>query len=450
MGMSDLRDWLRSNNLEQYADAFEANDIDLDVLAELTDRDLEQLGLSLGNRRRLLKAIAGRGAELSPSKPAPAEGPGLGDAERRQVTVLFADMVGSTAVSGKVDPELLGALIRRYQDAVAGAIGRYGGFVAKFMGDGVLAYFGFPRAFEDAAERAVRAALGILAEVGDIELPDKTRVQARIGIATGLVVVGEIIGTGIAQERTIVGETPNLAARLQALAGPDTILVSETTQNLLGGLFELEHTGEHELKGFARPVPAWRVIGEATVESRFAAIRTGENLPLIGRAHEMGLMLERWQLARQGEGQIVTVIGEAGIGKSRSIEALQEALAGEPHARINLQCSPHHSDSALYPVIQYLSRAAGFAAADSARGADRETRRAVCAADRFGPSRDSAAGRAVVDPVGDGATFVADAGSTQGVDTGPYRRRVPSHGREPSSAHRCWKTRTGSTPACSK
>ncbi len=365
MGMSDLRDWLRSNNLEQYADAFEANDIDLDVLTELTDRDLEALGLSLGNRRRLLKAIAGRGAEPSPLKPAPADGPGLGDAERRQVTVLFADMVGSTAVSGKVDPELLGALIRRYQDAVAGAIGRYGGFVAKFMGDGVLAYFGFPRAFEDAAERAVRAALGILVEVGGIELPDKTRVQARIGIATGLVVVGEIIGTGIAQERTIVGETPNLAARLQALAGPDTILVSETTQNLLGGLFELEHTGQHELKGFARPVPAWRVIGEATVESRFAAIRTGENLPLIGRAHEMGLMLERWHLARQGEGQIVTVIGEAGIGKSRSIEAMQEALAAEPHARINLQCSPYHSDSALYPVIQYLNRAAGFAAADS-------------------------------------------------------------------------------------
>ena len=322
MGMSDLRDWLRGNNLEQYADAFEANDIDLDMLAELTDRDLEALGLSLGNRRRLLKAIAGRGAELGPSKPAPAEGPRPGDAERRQVTVLFADMVGSTAVSGKVDPELLGALIRRYQDAAAGAIGRYGGFVAKFMGDGVLAYFGFPRAFEDAAERAVRAAIGILAEVGDIELPDKTRVQARIGIATGLVVVGEIIGTGIAQERTIVGETPNLAARLQALAGPDTILVSEATQNLLGGLFELEHTGQHELKGFARPVPAWRVVGEATVESRFAAIRTGGNLPLIGRAHEMGLMLERWQLARQGEGQIVTVIGEAGIGKSRSIEAL--------------------------------------------------------------------------------------------------------------------------------
>jgi predicted ATPase/class 3 adenylate cyclase len=362
--MSDLRDWLRRHKFEQYANEFEASDIDMDILPELSEADLEKLGVSLGNRRRLLKAIAG-GAEVAQSTPSNPDGSGSGDAERRQVSVLFADMVGSTGLSVKVDPELLGGLIRRYQDAAAGAIGRYGGFVAKFMGDGVLAYFGFPRAFEDAAERAVRAAIGILAEVGAIELPDNTRVQARIGIATGLVVVGEIIGTGTAQERTIVGETPNLAARLQALAEPDTILVSEATQNLLGGLFELERTGEHELKGFARPVPAWRVRCEASVESRFAAIRTGRNLPLIGRAHEMGLMLERWHLARQGEGQIVTVTGEAGIGKSRMIEALQDALADEQHARVHLQCSPYHSDNALYPVIQYLSRAAGFAATDT-------------------------------------------------------------------------------------
>ena len=286
------------------------------------------------------------------------------EAERRQVTVLFCDLVGSTALSGTIDPEPLGTLIRRYQDAAAGAIGRFGGFVAKFMGDGVLAYFGFPRAFEDAAERAVRAAIGILAEVGGIARPDGTRLQARIGIATGLVVVGEIVGTGSAQERTIVGETPNLAARLQSLAAPDTILISEATQHLLGGMFDLEPIGEHELKGFARPVPVWRVRGEASVESRFAAIRTGGNLPFIGRAHEMGLLLDRWRLTCQGEGQIVTVIGEAGIGKSRSIEALQEALVAEPHARIHLQCSPYHSDSALYPVIQHLGRAARFAAAD--------------------------------------------------------------------------------------
>jgi class 3 adenylate cyclase/tetratricopeptide (TPR) repeat protein len=363
--MTDLRDWLRKNKLEQYADAFEANDIDLDILPDLSEHDLEQLGLSLGNRRRLLKAIVDRGAEVAPSKPIDPDGSSSGDAMRRQVTVLFADMVGSTALSGQVDPEILGSLIRRYQDATAGAIGRYGGFVAKFMGDGVLAYFGFPLAFEDAAERAVRAAIAILAEVGGIDLPGNARAQARVGIATGLVVVGEIIGSGTAQEHTIVGETPNLAARLQALAGPDTILVSEATRNLLGGLFELERTGQHELKGFARPVPAWRVRGEASIESRFAAIRTGGDLPLIGRAHEMGLMLARWRLARQGEGQIVTLIGEAGIGKSRSIEALQEELTSDPHARIHLQCSPYHSDSALYPVIQYLSRAAGFAATDT-------------------------------------------------------------------------------------
>jgi class 3 adenylate cyclase/tetratricopeptide (TPR) repeat protein len=383
--MSDLRDWLRGHNLEQYADAFEANDIDLDILPDLDDHDLEQLGLSLGNRRRLLKAVAARNTEAtsissvekvsSLDKSASAaslpsaenshapEKPGPGDAERRQVTVVFADMVGSTALSAKLDPELLGGLIRRYQDAVAGAIGRYGGFVAKFMGDGVLAYFGFPRAFEDAAERAVRAAIGIVSEVGAIEMPDGTRVQVRIGIATGLVVVGEIIGTGMAQERTIVGETPNLAARLQALAGADCILVSESTQKLLGGLFELIQFGEHELKGLSRPVSAWQVCREASVESRFAAIRAG-GMPLIGRAHEMGLMRERWHLARQGEGQILTVTGEAGIGKSRVIEALQQELAAEAHARINLQCSPYHSDSALYPVIQYLNRAAGLAPAD--------------------------------------------------------------------------------------
>ena len=360
--MSELRDWLSRHGFEQYAEIFEANDIDLDILPELSERDLEQLGVSMGNRRRLHKALAERDTE--PAGPSAVNAPG--EAERRQVTVLFCDMVGSTALSGTVDPELLGALIRRYQDAVAGAIGRFGGFVAKFMGDGVLAYFGFPRAFEDAAERAVSAAINVLAEVAGIELPDGTRVQARVGIATGLVVVGEIVGSGAAQERTIVGETPNLAARLQALAAPDTILVSDATQNLLGGLFELESLGEHELKGFARPVPVWRVVGEAVVESRFAASRAGRDLPMVGRAHEMGLMLDRWHLARGGEGQIVTVIGEAGIGKSRAIEALRAALAGEPHARIHLQGSPYYSDSALFPVIKHLSRAARFAASDSA------------------------------------------------------------------------------------
>jgi predicted ATPase/class 3 adenylate cyclase len=368
--MSDLRGWLRAQNLEQLAETFEANDIDVDILSELTDGDLEKLGVSIGNRRRLLKAIAEGAAKSSESRAASTEAPAASapsqaGAERRQVTVLFCDMVGSTALSEAVDPELLGALIRRYQDAAAGAIGRYGGFVAKFMGDGVLAYFGFPHAFEDAAERAVRAGIGILAEVGKIARPDGAALQARVGIATGLVVVGEIIGAGSAQERTIVGETPNLAARLQALAAPDTILVSEATQNLLGGLFELEFAGAHELKGFARPMPVWRVVKEGTIESRFAAIRAGAATPLIGRAHEMGLLLDRWRLARQREGQVVTLIGEAGIGKSRLIEALQGAVAAEPHGLLYWQCSPYHNDNALYPVIHHISRNAGFVSGDS-------------------------------------------------------------------------------------
>lgn len=306
----------------------------------------------------------------------------------------------------------MGALIRRYQDAAAGAIGRFGGFVAKFMGDGVLAYFGFPCAFEDAAERAVRAAIGILVEVGGIARPDGTRLQARIGIATGLVVVGEIVGTGSAQERTIVGETPNLAARLQSLARPDSFLISEATQHLLGGMFDLEPIGEQELKGFARPVLVSRVRGEASVASRFAAIRTGVNLPFIGRAHEMGLLLDRWRLTWQGEGQIVTVIGEAGIGKSRLIEALHEALVAEPHAHIHLQCSPYHSDSALYPVIQHLGRAARFAAADSP-GVRIETQYLVRRAGGLGPGRASVAGGTADDPTVNHAA-VSDASATQG------------------------------------
>jgi class 3 adenylate cyclase len=364
--MHQIADWLEKLGMSEYAKRFAENGIDISSLPYLTDQDLKDIGVLLGHRRRILAAVTelGDAAPTNLGREVRAEQTAE-SAERRQVTVLFCDLVGSTALAGTIDPELLSVVIRHYQDVCAGAIGRFGGFVAKFMGDGILAYFGFPRAFEDAAERAIRAALAIGVEVGRIESPEGICLQTRIGVATGLVVVGEIVGIGSAQERTIVGETPNLAARLQALAEPDTVLVSETTRNLLGGLFELETTGKHELKGFARPVPAWRVRGEAAIESRFAAIRAGRRLPLIGRAYEMGLTLDRWRLARLGEGHIVTVIGEAGIGKSRLVEALQEALSGERFSRIHLQCSPYHSDSALHPVIQHLNRAARFDAADS-------------------------------------------------------------------------------------
>jgi class 3 adenylate cyclase/tetratricopeptide (TPR) repeat protein len=361
--MTEMRDWLRDNKLEQIAELFEANEIDFDVLPDLSEADLEKLGLSVGSRKRLLRALAERDVEAAKST-SPGSGAAI-DAERRQVTVLFCDMVGSTALSGALDPELLGDVLRRYQNAAAGAVARFGGFVAKFMGDGILAYFGFPHAFEDAAERAVRAALNILVEVGRLVRPDGSPIQVRVGVATGLVVVGEMIGTGPAQERTIVGETPNLAARLQGLAAPDSILISDASRRLLGELFKLEPMGEHELKGIARPAPVWRVLGEEAVESRYGATRARGKLPLIGRGEEMRVILDRWRLARAGEGQIVTVLGEAGIGKSRSVEALQESLGGEPHTRIYLQCSPYHSDSALHPVIQHLGRAARFVAGDS-------------------------------------------------------------------------------------
>jgi len=363
--MQEIGDWLEKLGAPEYAQRFAENDVDWSVLPYLTDQDLKELGVSLGHRRKMLASIAEL-AEKPPGRPDNRpERKTEESAERRQITVLFCDLVGSTALSSTVDPEVLSVLIRRYQDACAGVISRFGGFVAKFMGDGVLAYFGFPRAFEDAAERAVRAALAIGAQIGRIECPSDVVLQTRIGIATGLVVVGEIVGTGTAQERTIVGETPNLAARLQALAEPDTILVSESTRNLLGALFDLEKTGEHELKGFGRPVPAWCVRGEATDESRFTAIRAGGRFPLVGRANEMGLLLDRWRLARSGEGQIVMLIGEPGIGKSHLVSAFQSALAGEPHMRIQLQCSPYYSASALFPVIKHLSRAAHFAAENS-------------------------------------------------------------------------------------
>ena len=288
------------------------------------------------------------------------------EAERRQVTVLFSDIVGSTALATALDPEDMSDLIKRYQDACAGAIARFDGYIAKFLGDGVLAYFGYPQAHEDSTESSVHAALAIIDAIGRIARPDGHRLETRIGIATGLVVVGDIIGTGAAREESIVGETPNLAARLQTLADPNTVVVADATYRLLGRTFEYESRGEHLLKGFAKPVPAWRVLREAPLASRFEAARATILAPFVGRAQEMGLLLERWRLAQHGEGQTVLLTGEPGMGKSRLVEALFDRIGSEPHQRIVVQCSPYHTNTAFYPVLRQIEQAARFVLEDKA------------------------------------------------------------------------------------
>jgi class 3 adenylate cyclase len=284
-------------------------------------------------------------------------------AERRQVTVMFSDLVGSTALSARMDPEDLREVISAYQKCVAETVRRCGGFVAKYMGDGVLIYFGYPQAHEDDAERAVRAGLALIEAVA--KLPNAERLQVRIGAATGLVVVGDLIGSGAAQEQAIVGETPNLAARLQAVAMPSTIAIDTTTHRLLGGLFEYRDLGGIEAKGFANRVQAYDVVRPSMVESRFEALRTATT-PLVGRDEEVDLLLRRWEKAKRGDGCVVLISGEPGIGKSRIAQTIVERLSGEPHTRLGYFCSPHHQDSAHYPSIAQLERAASFLREDTA------------------------------------------------------------------------------------
>src|ERR1700726_4211701 len=321
----DIAAWLQGLGLERYVPAFRDNDVDAEVLPELTAEDLISIGVtSVGHRRKLLAAIAAVGAANVAQPPtlpiAPADGsplpfppfPGLdpgitgetrvgAEAERRQLTVMFCDLVGSTALSARLDPEDLREVIAAYHRAVAEVVGRFDGFVAKYMGDGVLVFFGYPRAHEDDAERAVRAGLGVIDSVGRLDV-QSIELRARVGIATGLVVVGDLIGEGSALEQSVVGETPNLAARLQALAEPGVVVIAAGTRRLVGDLFEYRGLGAVEVKGIAAPVPAWQGLRPRVVASRVEALRGSVLTPLVGRDEEIDLLARRWACAKAGDG----------------------------------------------------------------------------------------------------------------------------------------------------
>jgi predicted ATPase/class 3 adenylate cyclase len=366
----DVGGWLRNLGLGQYESAFIENAIDTDVLPELTERDLEKLGVPLGDRKRLIKAIKAMAGD-SPSalitrevgEKAPSNYPPMAAAERRHLTVMICDLVGSTALSARLDPEDMGAVIDAFQAACARITLAFDGFLADFRGDGILAYFGYPRAHEDDAERTVRAGLDIVAAVARLKTRAEEPLSVRIGIATGLVVVGG--GAGALREHAVVGDTPSLAARLQALADPGTVVVAASTRRLLGDLFRLRDLGLNKVKGIAEPIAAWAVDGVSASESRFEAIHATGLTDLIGREDELDFLLKRQRLAWKGEGQVVLISGEAGIGKSRLAAALEGRIADEPHTALRYQCSPYHTNSVLYPFIAQLERAAGFKADDT-------------------------------------------------------------------------------------
>ncbi|OQW37076.1 MAG: guanylate cyclase [Nitrospira sp. SG-bin2] len=372
--------WLESLGLDRYRDVFQQNAITWDVLPELNDGDLASLGVVLGHRKRLLRAIAhlpqkadSDGLQTVPIATDPEATPfpsGRDQAERRQLTVMFCDLVGSTALARRLDPEDLQASIRRFLDTCGEAISRFNGYIAKYMGDGLLVYFGYPHAHEHDAERAVHAGLAVIELVK--ALPREYRpeqeceIATRIGIATGPVIVGELIGQDTAKERSVFGETPNLASRLQGVAAPNQLIVDSVTKRLVGGEFEFADQGTVSLKGYETPVRIWQVLCAKPSASRFESYRSGRLADFIGREHETALLLGRWREAVDGEGQVVLLCGEAGIGKSRLVRYLRDQLTGDRYETIQSQCSPHHTNTALYPVVTYLRQAAGLAGEDSA------------------------------------------------------------------------------------
>jgi len=360
-----IAEWLASLGLSEYAQRFAENYVDASVLPDLTDQDLADLGVPLGHRRRILRAIAELdGAALEPaeaaSEPVPRD-----EAERRHLTVMFCDLVGSAALSARLDPEDVWAVTESYHACIGEVVGRHNGVIARYMGEGVLAYFGYPRAQEDDAEQAVRAALVLVDAVANLRTNVDAALQARIGVATGTVVVSELLINETPAEQAVIGETPNLAARLQTLAEPGTVLICPQTRRLTGGHFDYRNLGSRALKGWTEPVAIWQALGPSGVASRFEAMHQTKLPPLFGREEEIELLLRRWRLAAQGEGRVVLLTGEPGIGKSHIALALGERLQREPHITLRYFCSAHHTNSALFPFIGQIERAAGFERSDS-------------------------------------------------------------------------------------
>ncbi|MHC2736017.1 class 3 adenylate cyclase/ABC-type transport system involved in cytochrome c biogenesis ATPase subunit [Bradyrhizobium liaoningense] len=355
-----IAEWLEKLGLGQYAERFVQNGIDVGVLPELMDEDFDKLGVLLGHRRKMLRAIVDLDPAALIASPAPPR-----DAERRHLTVMFCDLVGSTALSARLDPEDMWEVIRAYRAACAHVIAAYDGRIARFVGDGILVYFGYPRAHEDDAERAVRAGLDIISAIRQLKTGAGERVELRIAIATGLVVVGDLISGDASEEHATVGDTPNLAARLQSLAEPGVVVVASSTRRLLGDLFTFRNLGRREVRGIGEPIAVWAVEGATASESRFEAVRAAHSIGFVGRKDEIEFILARQREAWQGQGQIVLISGEAGIGKSRIVATLSESPSLGTHRRVRYQCSPYHTNSALHPFVAQLERAAGIRSHDT-------------------------------------------------------------------------------------
>ena len=365
-GDPKIQAWLESIGLSQYADALADNDVDLDVVPDLTDDDLKELRFSLGHRKKFRKAVAALGAvEDAPQTRAdsvePARDPNAG-AERRQLTVMFCDLVGSTALSTQLDVEDLREVIGGYQDVCRKIVEQYDGYIARYMGDGILIYFGYPQAHEDEGDRAVRTGLDIVRAVQALKLRPNLDLEVRIGVATGVVIVGDIIGEGASEESAVLGETPNLAARLQGLAAPNTMVISPETRRLVKDRFRCEDLGEHSLKGIDRPVRAWGVTDVLEGGDRFA---NQTYATLVGRNEELDLVRQRWRHSVAGHGQAIIVVGEAGIGKSRLVQAVKEVAAGDNAEMVHISCSSFHAQNPLFPFAEEISRLVGFAEGDA-------------------------------------------------------------------------------------